>query len=41
VSEPFSVRFESKLMAPRERIWEWITSIKGISAEMWPESPRV
>ena len=31
-----SLRFESRLLAPRERIWEWITSIEGISAEMRP-----
>ena len=31
-----SLRFESKLHAPTERVWEWITSIEGISAEMWP-----
>ena len=30
------MRFESKLHAPAERVWEWITSVKGISAEMWP-----
>jgi hypothetical protein len=31
-----SLRFESKLHAPPVRIWEWITSLEGISAEMWP-----
>lgn len=31
-----SLRFESHLRAPRQRVWEWITSIEGISAEMWP-----
>lgn len=31
-----SMRFESKLSAPAEHVWEWITSVKGISAEMWP-----
>jgi ligand-binding SRPBCC domain-containing protein len=31
-----SLRFESKLYAPIESVWEWITSIKGIRAEMWP-----
>ena len=36
MSEAISIRFESKLLARRERIWEWITSVKGISAEMWP-----
>ena len=33
---PISLRFESKLQAPKANIWEWITSIEGISAEMWP-----
>ena len=31
-----SLRFESKLHAPIETVWEWITSVKGIRAEMWP-----
>jgi len=34
--DTISLRFESELHAPPERIWEWITSIRGISAEMWP-----
>jgi ligand-binding SRPBCC domain-containing protein len=33
---PISLRFESKLQAPKASVWEWITSIEGISAEMWP-----
>jgi ligand-binding SRPBCC domain-containing protein len=36
MSDAISLRFESKLRAPAERVWEWITSIEGISAEMWP-----
>lgn len=36
MSEPFSMRFESRLRAPRERIWTWITSVEGISTEIWP-----
>ncbi|MGP0170704.1 hypothetical protein ACSVIJ_02370 [Pseudomonas sp. NCHU5208] len=36
MSEPFSLRFESRLRAPRERIWTWITSVEGISREIWP-----
>ena len=36
MSDTISFRFESKLHASTERVWEWITSIKGISAEMWP-----
>ena len=31
-----SLHFESKLNAPRERVWDWITSIEGISTEMKP-----
>jgi len=36
MSDTISFRFESKLYASTERVWEWITSIRGISAEMWP-----
>lgn len=36
MDDTISLRFESKLYAPAERVWEWITSVKGISAEMWP-----
>ena len=32
----FSLRFESRLCAPIENVWAWITSVKGIRAEMWP-----
>ena len=35
-SKDVALRFESKLRAPRERVWEWITSVEGISAEIWP-----
>ncbi len=31
-----TLQFESVLTAPRERIWGWITSVDGISAELWP-----
>jgi hypothetical protein len=31
-----SLQFESKLSSSRGRVWEWITSLEGISAEMWP-----
>ena len=33
---PITWHFESRLQASPERVWEWITSIQGISAEMWP-----
>lgn len=36
MSDVISLRFESKLHAPIDHVWEWITSVKGISAEMWP-----
>jgi ligand-binding SRPBCC domain-containing protein len=36
MSDAVSMRFESTLAAPPERVWAWITSVKGISAEMWP-----
>jgi ligand-binding SRPBCC domain-containing protein len=36
MNKDISLRFESKLHAPTELVWEWITSVKGISAEMWP-----
>jgi ligand-binding SRPBCC domain-containing protein len=36
MNKAISLRFESKLHAPTELVWEWITSVKGISAEMWP-----
>jgi ligand-binding SRPBCC domain-containing protein len=36
MNDTISFRFESKLHSPTERVWEWITSIKGISDEMWP-----
>jgi ligand-binding SRPBCC domain-containing protein len=36
MNDTISLRFESRLPAPTERVWEWITSVKGISAEMWP-----
>ena len=36
MDKTISLRFESKLDAPPKRIWEWITSLDGISTEMWP-----
>jgi ligand-binding SRPBCC domain-containing protein len=35
-ADAISLRLESTLRAPAERVWEWITSIEGISTEMWP-----
>lgn len=36
MSAPVTMRFESTLLAPRQRVWEWITSVQGIEAEMRP-----
>ncbi len=36
LNDTISLRFESKLRSTSECVWEWITSIEGISAEMWP-----
>jgi ligand-binding SRPBCC domain-containing protein len=36
VSEDVVLRFESRLRAPRERVWESIASVADIQAEMWP-----
>jgi ligand-binding SRPBCC domain-containing protein len=36
VGNAVSLSFESKLHAPSARVWKWITSVDGISAEMWP-----
>ncbi len=36
MSDPLSLRFESQLSASAARVWEWITSTDGVSAEMRP-----
>jgi ligand-binding SRPBCC domain-containing protein len=36
MNNAISLRFESKLHGPASRVWGWINSIEGISAEMWP-----
>ena len=28
--------FRSELSAPRDRVWAWVTSMEGISRELWP-----
>jgi len=33
---PFELRFDSELEAAPERVWEWMTSARGISTEMAP-----
>ena len=30
------LRFESELSAPRERVWDWMTSVRGVQTELWP-----
>jgi ligand-binding SRPBCC domain-containing protein len=36
MSDPITLQFESRLRAPAAAVWEWITSVDGISAEMRP-----
>lgn len=36
MKEPICLRFESEIRAPPARIWQWITSVEGISTEIWP-----
>lgn|GEM_PF-151919 len=36
MSDVISLRFESRLRAPAEAVWSWLTSVRGIRAEMWP-----
>jgi ligand-binding SRPBCC domain-containing protein len=36
MAEPVELVFESRLHASTEAVWQWITSVRGISAEMWP-----
>ena len=36
MGDDVELRFESKLRAPRERVWQWLPSVDGISTEMWP-----
>lgn len=33
---PVQIEFRSRLTAPPAEVWQWITSFKGISAEMFP-----
>lgn len=32
----FNLEFSSRLSASRERVWQWVTSPEGITAEMMP-----
>ena len=32
----FKLEFRSELRVSRDEAWNWITSFKGISAELWP-----
>jgi len=36
MAEPVELFFESRLHASTGAVWQWITSVRGISAEMWP-----
>ena len=47
MSHAISLRFKSELRAPAARVWEWITSVDSVSAEMrpllrmtWPKGVR-
>lgn len=31
-----TLRFESSLPVPAAQLWQWITSVQGIRAELWP-----
>lgn len=33
---PIRLEFSSRLAAPTDEVWKWITSWKSISIEMWP-----
>jgi ligand-binding SRPBCC domain-containing protein len=30
------LRFESELSASPERVWDWMTSVRGVQTELWP-----
>jgi len=32
----FHLRFESVVPLPAPTVWQWVTSLEGIAAEMWP-----
>jgi hypothetical protein len=34
--EPVDLFFESRLPVSADTVWRWITSLEGMSAEMWP-----
>lgn len=36
MAAPITLRFESRLTASAEEVWQWITSLEGIAAEMRP-----
>ena len=36
MNDTITLHYESQLKASRERVWDWITSIEGISREMRP-----
>ena len=35
-SQPIELSFRSELRAPKDKVWDWITSFRGISRELWP-----
>lgn len=36
MSRTFTLQLATRLRATRESLWDWITSVEGIRAEMWP-----
>ena len=36
MSQVVDLIFHSELRASRDRVWAWITSVEGISRELWP-----
>lgn len=36
MKDVMSLNFESRLYVCAEQAWDWITSVQGISAEIWP-----
>jgi ligand-binding SRPBCC domain-containing protein len=30
------LRFESELSSSPERVWDWMTSVRGVQTELWP-----
>ncbi|MDR3417104.1 MAG: hypothetical protein P4L83_13045 [Nevskia sp.] len=33
---PFHLQFQTRVAVPAEEAWRWMTSVKGVAAEVWP-----